>query len=60
MMSDMIDSEATQAGRIRQNVDGTKRCPRCGAPLEGRNPFLPSYGRYEEWAKLDQRRDRCE
>lgn len=23
------------------------RCPRCGSPLEGRNPFLPSYGRYE-------------
>ena len=24
-----------------------ERCPRCGSPLEGRNPFLPSYGRYE-------------
>lgn len=24
-----------------------ERCPRCGSPLEGRNPYLPSYGRYE-------------
>src|SRR5690606_39728804 len=24
-----------------------ERCPGCGAPLEGRSPYLPSYGRYE-------------
>ena len=46
-MPDLIPSEATTAGAIRQSVDGTKRCPRCGSKLDGRNPYLPSYGRYE-------------
>lgn len=27
--------------------DVLERCPRCGSKLEGCNPFLPSYGRYE-------------
>ena len=43
----MIDSETVTAGAVRQSTDSAEQCPRCGAPREGRNPFLPSYNRYE-------------
>src|SRR5690606_10773996 len=38
----------TMSGMTSEHVaERYPRCPRCGSPLEGRNPYLPSYGRYE-------------
>src|SRR5690606_28581706 len=37
-----------------------ERCPGCGALLEGRSPYLPSYGRYECGAYADPRYETIE
>lgn len=34
-MPDLIPSEATTAGAIRQSVEAGERCPKCGAPFGG-------------------------